>query len=202
MIEFLITGRKEVGKTLFMLQFSEYIAKENGYDCLYQSSKGVQLRKISDIGNAIKIYNEDIGKNNLPKSITMSTHSKDKLLKFTDTYGLIDGIQYNSIDRQNIKTSLQAIMECDNLIHIIDHNNLDKKSLDPIDLELYNIGKQKRFYMMLINKTDLEKTMLKFQDYKKKTKLPIHPISSIYKEGFFHVFQQIKTVMQQPLLGR
>ena len=202
MIEFIISGKKEVGKTLFMLQFADYIAAENGFDCVYKSDTGVQLRKISDSGSIMDIYNKGIRKNSLPYSVTMYDKSQKKVYKFTDTYSLRDIIPNNHQQRKHIRETLRTIIESNNIIHLIDHNYINKKCLDTIDNELYNIGRHKSFYMLLLNKTDISNTMIKYPDFQKKIKLSILPISAKYKEGFFHVYQQIKSYCEAPAISR
>lgn len=202
MIEFVIAGKRSVGKSFFMLQFAEYIANENGYDCLYQSDKGVQLRKISDQGTAMDIYNKGSKNGDLPKCITLFHKPQEKLFKFTDTYSLHDGIQCNQQERKQIKQSLQKIVESEYLIHILDSNQLEKRGLDELNQELYNIGKRKRCYIMLVNKADTTNTVTKVAELQKKLGVPLFPVSVKYKEGFFHVYQSIRSILKEQVLGR
>ncbi len=202
MIEIVLTGKREVGKTLFMLQFAEYIAEENGFDCLYQSEQGVHLKKVSDRIKAWDIYHKGVQKQYLPQSICLFDKAQKKHFKFTDTYGLTDGISYHKEERRKIKHTLETVIQSRHLIHMIDYKQIEKRGLDPIDQELYQLGKNKHFYLMVLNKSDMDASMAKFTDFQKRLKIPMLPVSSMYKEGFFHIYQQIRTIVREPALSR
>ncbi|OEF96001.1 hypothetical protein [Desulfuribacillus alkaliarsenatis] len=201
-MELTIIGKKGVGKTLFMLQFAEYIAEENGFDCIYNSDQGVHLRKVSDLGDALSVYNKGIKKQNLPQCVTLYTRGQKKYLKLSEAYSLDDSLQSNNEHRKNTKKTLEKILNSNYLIHIVDSTQLVKKGLDPINYELFQLGKRKKFYIMLLSKTDLTTEMTTFKELKQKLDTYVYPISAKYKEGFFHVYQSVNSVMKEPVLSR
>jgi len=190
----LIIGKPNVGKTLFLINFSEYL----GY-------KNVELKKVAyDGSTSSKVFSIKDAKIALSSGTAFKTHSLQSLqidipsikgkktFEFFDSSGIIDGIHGNFHFRKAMAQTLSLIAECDILLHIIDISALEQKNsisgMGEVDFQLAKYGQNKGNYLMLANKIDLlERRTLLIQLQKDYPDIYIIPISALTKQGFNEV---------------
>lgn len=155
---FLITGRANAGKTLFMLNFSEYM----GYQKLSLNIKtcnetNIKIGYISDLKRTMVSGSPYTTKCMQIMDIKVPVLKIKRPVQFIDTTALSSSIHYDPYIREGMAQTLSFILnEGGIILHIIDGNAVKNESrIDDIDMELYRAGKKKKGYMVLVNKCDL-----------------------------------------------
>lgn len=186
-----VIGRPNAGKTLFMINFAEYLGIKKIF-LTQEFPDGRILNKEMSIDNA---------RSNLSSSKEFNTqcvqgvevkipvYKGKKQFKLLDTSGFEDGIHPSLNIRNGIIQTLEKIKEADLIFHLIDISILANKGIiSQIDKQIIEFGKTKRGYLLLPNKTDIDSSAAGLsrlkQDYLKTFMIPI---SAKYKDGFDEV---------------
>ena len=186
-----IIGRPNAGKTLFMINFAQYL----GINRIYLTQEfpdGKILNKEMSIESARKSLssNQEFKTQCVQKiEIKIPVYKGRKHLKLIDTSGFDDGIHPSLKVRNGIIQTLEKINEADVILHIIDISLLlNKHIISQIDRQIINFGMTKRGYTLLPNKIDLDnnKQGLKILKSEYPNRYMI-PISAKYSYGFDEV---------------
>ncbi|MGI6574401.1 MAG: GTPase [bacterium] len=194
MKECLVFGRTNVGKTMFVLNFAEYLGL-NKIEVRVRFPNEFVTKKEYSIAQA-KRELTGLGphKTRSLQSVTVEIPAGKgkKKLEITDTTGLIDTIHEDVEIRRAIAQTLGMLRQADILIHIIDVSKLmpdpNQPLLDAIDYQLIQYAQLKGRYCILANKMDLPGAKEGLQRLQQE--LPgqyIIPISALYKRGFKEV---------------
>ncbi|MGB9977274.1 GTPase [Thermovenabulum sp.] len=188
-----IIGKPNVGKTLFLINFAEFLGiKELEFEV--SSLDGLKMIKRYSIKKAL----EELVDNNIHKTrqiysiiINVPLNKGKKTVKFIDTVGFIDNIHPEKDIRKGIAYTLQLIQQTDIILHIIDSSAIDKNlpnSLSDIDFTIAKFAEIKKGYCILANKIDLPEGKENFEKIRIlfRGNLVI-PISAKYKKGFKEV---------------
>ena len=97
---------------------------------------------------------------------------------------------------------LRHIERCRVIIHIVDMSNTGR---DPVEdynvikneLKSYGFGLDKRPYILLASKMDEEESNQRLEEFKKKVKEPIIPISALTEEGIEEVLYKCMDLLDQ-----
>ncbi|WZL74954.1 50S ribosome-binding GTPase [Clostridiaceae bacterium 35-E11] len=198
----LIIGRPNAGKTLFMLNFAQYLGFKNikikfqSHDCEMKMEEYI-----------IEIAKEKLSSSTPYKTTCLQSIALDfpvfkgkKTVEILDSSGLIDGIHNNIQIRRAMGQTLAAIKESDLILHIIDVSNLVMGNLlemiGKVDYELAQYGLIKEGYVILGNKIDLLENKTPIIRLQKE--FPNHyiiPISALTKQGF----SEVKTYVSRRL---
>ncbi|TCO79778.1 GTPase [Marinisporobacter balticus] len=190
----LIIGKPNAGKTLFMLNFAEYIGLTDVEIKFIQNKRNVDIKKLS-IEEAKQLLSSNKPyKTTCLQSMTLEIPvlKGKKEIGIMDSSGLIDGIHQDVQVRRAMAQTLGAIEESDIILHMIDLSKINPDniigSLGEVDYQLSKYGFTKEGYVILGNKIDLleRKTPLiylqkEFQEHY------IIPISALNKNGFSEV---------------
>lgn len=193
-VECIIIGKTNVGKTLFAINFAEYLGcKAINIISIYPD--GRQIENSFTIREAIlQLTNEKPHKTRcLNKlAVIIPVGKKKKRLMILDSTGIIDGIHPDSNVRKAISQTLAKIRDCKIILHMIDVSNVLNKglinSLGEVDYQIANFAQMRTGYAMLANKIDIPGSELGLD--KLKEEFPgnyILPISALYKRGFKEV---------------
>ncbi|HHW02756.1 MAG TPA: GTP-binding protein [Thermoanaerobacterales bacterium] len=189
-----IIGKTGVGKTVFLINFAEYLGM-NTIEIERLNSDGTKdYEKINPKLALSKLADGKIHKTRNIQAVTVDIPmgKGKKKIQLIDTAGLIDGIHPDSDIRKAISQTLSAVRESDFIIHIIDASAAGKKELPNamgvVDYQIAQFAQIRRGYVILANKMDLPgaKNGLK----KIKEELSGHfiiPISALHKTGFKEV---------------
>ncbi len=190
----LIIGKPNVGKTLFLINFAEYL----GYRNIALTKKNSQNTPVNRTLSTKEAREVLSSKNPYMTNSLQSVNLNIPLLKgvqeleFIDTSGIIDGVHNNVVIRKSMAETLSLITQCDILIHMIDittfNQSISINSEENVDIQLIRYGEAKGGYLMLANKMDLlqKKTeLVKIQ--RAFPNIYIIPVSALTKQGFSEV---------------
>ncbi|QEK12172.1 GTP-binding protein HSR1 [Crassaminicella thermophila] len=190
----LVIGKPNAGKTLFILNFAEYLGFKN-----------IEIKSIkNDEKVEVKKYSTEEAKRILSSSVPYKTTCLQsieieipilkgrKIIKIIDSSGLIDGIHKDVKIRRAMGQTLGALRESDIILHIIDISKLNYnnviESIGEVDYQLIKYGAIKEGYAILGNKIDLlERKTPIIQLQKEFSDHYIIPISALLKRGFGEV---------------
>ncbi len=192
----LIIGKANVGKTLFLIHFANYLGIETLH-IKHSVLDDTMQRKLYTLKDAVEsLVSHTPFKTKGLQSIelelpTLKGHIK---LEYIDSSGLIDGIHGDRIIRRGIVKTLDAIRQSDIILHVIDITSYGLRHADVIssfgktDLQLTQYGISHQGYAILANKIDLLENKSKLAhlqgDYPHHT---VIPVSALTSQGFNEV---------------
>lgn len=190
----LIVGKVNVGKTLFFLNFAEYLGLKN-MEVTFRFPSGRTFNKSYRLDEARKEL-VGMGKN---KTLCLQSVKIDvpvgkgkKKIDLVDTTGLVDGIHEENEVRRSMAQTISMLKNADLILHIIDGAQIYQKEdfqlLDDIDYQIAQFAQLKGAYAIVVNKMDLsgaEEGLEKLQ--KEYIGYHILPVSSLLKDGFKEV---------------
>ncbi|GIM48064.1 hypothetical protein DNHGIG_36130 [Collibacillus ludicampi] len=194
----IVVGRTNVGKTLFCLNFAEYLGLER-LEVYYQLPDGTcRQRKFDPPTARHELSGLGPHKTRSLQSIQLQLPMGKGYRQFrlTDTTGLADGIHPDRDLREAMAQTLYEMKSADCILHIVDLVEIERagglKALGELDLQITEFGKHKRGYALLANKIDVA-------DVKKglaymQNDLPqqvIFPVSALYRQGFREVKEYV-----------
>lgn len=189
----MIIGNVNVGKTLFMLNFAQYLGVKK-LMINFHYPEGKVLNKEISIDNAVKELSSDNPHKTkcLQKiNIKIKVYKGNKEIRIIDSCGLTNGIHPDYYIREGIIQTLESIKDAHIIIHMVDVSRfiLDRSNfLTELDRQIIEYGKLKGKYVLLANKIDLDSKgqgirflIDNFND------VYIIPISALHKRGFDEV---------------
>ena len=192
MREFVIVGRPNSGKTMFALNFAKYLGSKT-VDITFRTYDGLMTCRHFSIEEAKReLCGMAFHKTRSLQSIVLKLPVRKTTANFklTDTCGLNSQIHHEEAVRKGMVQTLSLLRYADFILHTIDV--ADAKNLqgspESLDGEIYNYGKVRHNYAILVNKMDLPSAQ---ENYKKIASLfagvPIIPVSGLYGNGFKEV---------------
>lgn len=186
-----IVGKPNVGKTLFVLNFADFLG-----------AKDLTIRFISERAQYQRAFNQVNAHSQLVSDTPHQTRSIQEVavsipwgkgkrqFELVDSTGLADGIHVEPQLRWAMAQTLSALKGGDIVVHVIDCQAAYPSELD---LQLANFGStQKKGYVILANKVDLitPNHLRKVIDF-----FPdrcVIPVSAKYKLGFREVRDYVR----------
>jgi tRNA U34 5-carboxymethylaminomethyl modifying GTPase MnmE/TrmE len=195
---FLIAGKANAGKTLFLLNFAEYM----GYDNL--SIKFKTLNEESTKKNTLQCFRKDMVNDLTNTTKCLQIINMDipvlkghKTAEFIDSTGVSSSIHFEQDVRDGMVQTLSLLRETYIIIHMIDAASVfQEKKIDDIDFELYKYGNRRGNYILLANKMDLK-------DFDKGlemitssfTDIRIFKVSALNKTGFNEIKRYVAKIV-------
>ncbi|MGF7057079.1 GTPase domain-containing protein [Brassicibacter mesophilus] len=193
MKEALIIGKTNVGKSLFLVNFTEFL----GYKKIYLNIEGLDgkvLKKEMSIDIAIKYLssNQKFKTKCLQFTELKIPVSKGyKEIRIIDSSGLTDGIHPDLNIRCSIVQTLEKLENTGMIIHIVDLTEYIDENINlisEIDKQIIRFGSNKNNYILLANKIDLDKDGKGLRYLQSCfNNIRIIPISALYRDGFNEV---------------
>jgi len=190
----LIIGKVNVGKTLFTLNFAEYLGLKN-IEVVFRYPSGRSITKVYKIEEAKKeLVGAEKHKTRSLQYIRIDVPAGKgkKKIDLVDTTGLVGGIHEEEEIRKSMAQTLTMLRDADLILHLVDAVEIGQKEilqvLDDVDYQIAQFANLKGGYAILVNKMDLsgaEEGLQKLQ--KEFMGYYIVPISSLLKEGFKEV---------------
>jgi len=190
----LVIGKVNVGKTLFIINFAEYLGLKN-LEITFRYPSGRIFTKSYRIDEARKeLVGTQEHKTRCLQSIKIDipVGKGKKRIDLLDTSGLIDGIHEDEEIRRGIAQALSMVREADLILHLVDGVEVGQSELiqvlASVDYQVAQFAQMKGSYAILVNKIDLtgaEKGLNKLQ--KEFLGHNIIPISALLKDGFKEV---------------
>ena len=157
----LIVGKPNVGKTLFMLNFAQFLHMETvNIQLIYPNgvieNTSYSIPRAKELLSSVSPY-KTICLQVLEADVPMGKGKQR--IQVIDSSGLTDGIHMNVDTRRAMAQTLSAIRESDIILHIFDISSLfyDHPSygISKVDYQLAEFGRIKNDYIILANKVDL-----------------------------------------------
>lgn len=194
----LVVGRTNVGKTLFFLNFAEYLGLKR-LDISYQLPDGTTRQGKFDPSRARQeLSGLGVHKTRALQSLELSLPQGKGMRQFrlTDSTGLVDGIHPDKRLREAMAQTLAEMHEADCILHMVDLAEISRaetaSALRDLDRQIAEYGQAKRGYALLANKmdaADVKRGLLFLHQ-----ELPgqeIIPISALYRQGFREVKEYV-----------
>lgn len=189
-----IIGKTNVGKTVFFLNFADFLGSKS-LDIEFTGYDGKKERKRLNFRSAMtQLVDGKTHKTRCMQAIVIDIPmgKGKKKIQLVDTTGLIDGIHPDVNVRKAISQTLSVIRESDLILHIVDApaaKQMDLPSaMGEVDYQVAQFAQLKRGYVILANKMDLpgaEEGLKKIRE--EFSGHFIIPISALYKTGFKEV---------------
>lgn len=194
----LVLGRTNVGKTMFCVNFAEFLGLHR-LEVYYQLPDGTTRQRKYDL-SAARHELSGLGqhKTRSLQSIQLDLPGGKGTRKFTltDSTGLTDGIHPDRSLRESMAQTLSELKSADCILHIVDLGEVAKAgglhAIGELDLQVAELGGFKDGYAILANKLDLPDAkkglaILREEMGDKK----VIPISAIYRQGFREVKEYV-----------
>lgn len=191
MSDCILVGQPNAGKTLFALQFAEFLDMRV-LEVVFQASDGLLGCKQYRIEQAIReLSSIERHKTREIQTIALKIPAGKSIrhIRLIDTCGLSDGIHADLEVRKAMVQTLSTLRYAKMILHIMDASLYGRiKLISDIDHQVGQYGAAKGNYAILANKMDLPgaKAGLSFiaNSFPGQT---IIPISSLKKQGFKEV---------------
>jgi predicted GTPase len=200
----LVVGRTNVGKTLFCIQFAEYIGVKDLVWLVERTDGKTEQRRMSFAEAKKSLTDPSHHMTRCLQSVYLELPRGKGLRQFllTDATGLSEGIHPDESVRRAMAQTLKAMLGSDVVLHVVDANAIgeypdcmeraDTSRSNPVwselDEQLLTFGERHDGYIVLANKMDLPSAK---QGYKalcrRLTRHRVVPISALYRSGFREV---------------
>ena len=190
-----IIGKTSVGKTVFFINFTNYLGVTH-FEVECTDINGSKTKKKLNYKQAMsKLVDDKPHKTRCIQSLNVNLPmgKGKKKIKIIDTAGLLDGIHPDGDVRKAISQTLQVIRTSDVVLHIIDASTASDNSdlpsaMGEVDYQISQFAQLKKGYVILANKMDLNNAYQGLKKIKEEFKGNfIIPISALYKKGFKEV---------------
>jgi len=192
----LIIGKPNVGKTLFFLNFAEYMGLSSVTMSLVDPD-GTENLLTYPIERARELLvGESAHTTQRLQLLTfrLPAGKRYKEVRLVDTSGLTEHIHEDASIRRAMGQTLRAFREAALVLHVIDASTVGREdaveAMGQLDLQLAQYGPLRAPYLILANKIDLPwaRTGLRLIEHKfAGDNVRIVPISALQKQGFREV---------------
>lgn len=184
----LVVGQTNVGKTLFIINFADFLgtarlqlaAKDQAggeatMTYSLNSAKNVLVNNGEHTTRTLQWFNVDVTKR---KGVAN--------FRLLDSTGITDGIHPDLAIRRGMAETLRCLAEATIILHVIDPSQ--EPYMSQVDYEIMRLGRLRKGYAVLINKIDLGEVRLKLREINDQFKgLMSMPVSALTREGFAEV---------------
>jgi GTPase Era involved in 16S rRNA processing len=195
----LIVGRPKVGKTLFLINYAEFLGQKSlrivmerpdfSVSSLVLSPEEARIRLVSDSANTTRTVQAIM--------VPFRAGKARVEVEFCDTPGLTEGISSDQEVRRAMAQAIRKIKSADLVIHMLDAQRVLTRSpaadTGDIDREIARFGLGRGGYLMLINKMDLPG--LAAAPERARQAFPGHlviGVSALRKHGFREVTRVVR----------
>ncbi len=187
-------GRPNVGKTLFTLNFAEYLGQKR-LEVLFRPRDGASFVRIYSIPQARADLVDDRPHRTLClQSLVLGVprgKSVEKVV-LTDSTGLTDEIHSSSAVRRAMAGTLRQVAEAAFILHVVD----PAQPLEGVDLDILRYGQTQNGYALLANKTDLPGRADKLAALAERAApAPVLAVSALTGSGF----REVRTFVRKRL---
>lgn len=185
--ECIIIGQPNVGKTLFLLKFAEFLGCQSVN--INFSRPGNRLTKSFFLDEAQRALVSEKPHNTLCHQsieVRVPVGKGKKRIILTDTGGLSEGIHKDAEVRKAMAFTIAKIRNAKLIIHLIDASDLGNKGaiakMSELDFQIAQFAKAAKGFLILANKMDLPNADLGCRLLKEEfIGVPVIPISALTK---------------------
>jgi hypothetical protein len=194
----LLIGRTNVGKTIFCINFAEYLGLKR-MEVWFQLPDGTtRQRKYDMVSARHELSGIGLHKTRNLQSIQLELPRGKGVREFklTDSTGLADGIHPDLEMREAMAQTLEQLRQADVVLHLVDAREVDRAGglgkLGELDLQIAELGQRKNGYLCLANKIDLPEGQRGFKLLQRELKgVKLLPVSALYRQGFREVKEHV-----------
>lgn len=184
----LVIGRTNVGKTVFVLNFAEYLGVKQ-VDITFRYPDGFATKQAFRLETARReLVGAELHKTRCLQAIELEIPAgkSKKQIRMTDSSGFAEGIPSNQAVRQAIAQTLLEIRGAALVMHMLDAAHI--QAVGEVDRQIAHYAETRGGYLILANKMDLPGARAGLQRI--RAQFPgqlILPISALHKKGFKEV---------------
>lgn len=190
----IVMGKTNVGKTLFVLNFADYLGLRRLTVTVRQPDHTVQTRNVQ-LQPAIKEWVSDLPHHTKAMHsivLELPVGKGVKRFEMVDTSGLTEGIPKDLAVRRAMAQTLALVREADLVLHVVDASQASTKgavqALGEVDFQVAQFAQMKGGYLILANKMDLPAAREGLERIRREfVGHHIIPISALTREGFREV---------------
>lgn len=195
MKEFAVVGRPNSGKTLFVLNFADFLHCKS-VDMTFRSPDGLLNCRHFTLAEAKReLCGPELHKTRYVQSLILKVPVGKTAVAFklTDTCGIQEAIHDNEGIRLGMAQTLGLIHSGDFIIHLVDLTvNANAYTAGDIDQEVYHYGVARQRYLLLANKIDLPAAQPNFPRLTAAfARATVIAISALTGQGFAAVKAQV-----------
>lgn len=190
----IVLGKTNVGKSLFVLAFAEYLGVQNLSVSIQEPDGRVHSRTL-DVKEAVEQWVSQTPHQTRALhgvQLELPVVKGVKRFELIDTSGLSEGIPREVAIRRAMAQTLAAVREADLVLHVVDASAAARRgaveAIGEVDFQVAHFAQMKGGYLILANKMDLpgareglERIRQEFVGH------AVLPISARTKEGFREV---------------
>lgn len=194
MKECLILGKPNSGKTLFLLNFAEYLGYRE-LEMIVEEPGGNRHRKSYDLAGARMTLVSPTPHHTRALQVVQLKVPKGKSrcdVALTDTTGLCEGIHESATIRRSMVQTLRRLRETQVVLHLIDGSRVGTvgapEAMGDLDHQLARFATGRLGYAIIVNKMDLPGAGAGLASV--RSTFPYHviiPMSALRKQGFREV---------------
>lgn len=192
MVDCLVTGVSNAGKTCFVINFAEYMGLKELKLFVKQQAGYTAVRSYTtnEARDQLVSLQENYTKEVQSVKLEIPVGKVFKELELVDSCGLSDGIHPEETVRIAMARTIRLIRESKIVFHIIDLTTIQPEGeiILPVDKMIMEYAGREKEYIILANKIDLKYAQEKLPFLKKCTNnYRVLPISALYQKGFKEV---------------
>jgi predicted GTPase len=184
--EALVIGRPNVGKTLFTLNFAEFLGQHR-VEVMFRPRGAASYTRVYSVPQARAELVDDSPHRTLGLQSVVIKVPRGKSLRkvvLTDSTGLTDDIHPASTIRMAMADTLREVADAAFILHLVD----PAEEVVGVDLDILRYGQTQEGYVVLANKIDLPERAGKAPDLvRQAAPAPVIPVSALTREGFREV---------------
>lgn len=193
MREFIVVGLPNSGKTMFTLNFANYVGTKN-VDIIFRTHDGLITSRHFTLEEAKReLCSPTVHKTRSLQSIILKLAVGKTAINFklTDTCGLTPKIHHEENIRKGMAQTISFMRNADFIFHIVDLATVTEPYISNtvnIDRDLYDYGILRHNYLVLANKFDLQTARNNVVHLTSAfPQANIIPISALHSQGFKEV---------------
>lgn len=192
MKECAIVGKPNAGKTLFLVNFAEFLGLRE-LELTVNQPGGPSLKRRFTTESARRELVSPRPHETLAlqsAEVKLPVRKTVRLVQLTDTSGLVDGIHDSPEVRQAMVQTLKKLRNADLIIHLVDADRAANgdEAVTELDFQIARYASRRGGYLVLANKMDRPGAIQGYRRLKILMKgYPVLPISALYRQGFKEV---------------
>lgn len=190
----IVMGKTNVGKSLFVINFADYLGLKTFPVTVRQPDHGAQTQNWTLQEAAREWVSESSHQTRALHSVQLELPVGKGVKKFelVDTSGLIEGIPKELAIRRAMAQTLAAVREADLVLHVVDASQASVKgaiqAIGEVDFQVAQFAQMKGGYLILANKMDLPASREGLERIRREfVGHHVMPISALTREGFREV---------------
>lgn len=189
-----VIGKTNVGKTLFTLNFADYLGVER-LDVTFEEPAGSRKAVQYSVKEAMgALSSGEPHQTRCLQSIRLEMPAGKGVKRFdmVDTSGLMEGIHKEAAVRRAMAQTLGAVRDAHLILHLIDAEKAGKfgvsRALGDVDYQVAHFAQIREGYLILANKVDLPGAERGVEIIRSEfSQHAVVPISALTRQGFREV---------------